>query len=348
MDTRRALQGPGGEGWHAAPVARRRPGALAESPGASGARPRRRRRRRRGGLCKTSAGLLVPLGAPGKRGEREGALRQARVRTGGWEVRLPLGSQRSPPRPEPAASPLPRLPAGPAETVVESLGPGLARGRPRGGWAAGPGQPGGAWGGGPGERVDEAPRGCRGAATQPPRETARAPRPVRPCTGRRDSPAARGDPPARHRAGGSSRGADGAAARPGADLGGGCARRLLRLQAKAGRSTGRAGAAGGPGHPRLERRGACCPGVLHESPAPHAADAADEAERRWQSAAAAQAAAHGRGRRHGAGGPHAGWGAARRPACPGVQPPRPAPRGAPGAEARLPGNAWCHPPPLRR
>src|SRR5262249_31320838 len=61
--------------WHAATVARRRPGELVGSQGATG--------------------LIVPSGLPWKRSERAGALLQALGFEGVWEVRWPHGYQRN-------------------------------------------------------------------------------------------------------------------------------------------------------------------------------------------------------------------------------------------------------------
>src|SRR5882724_4959000 len=96
-------------------------GRSCQVPGGHWERPRRRRRRSRCRPGKKSAWLIVPLGLPWKRGEREGALLQSMVLEGVWDVRLPHGYQRSRTRPATAESPLPHIQAGEEDKVLPSV-----------------------------------------------------------------------------------------------------------------------------------------------------------------------------------------------------------------------------------
>src|SRR5512145_717719 len=96
-------------------------GRACRVPGGPWERQRIRPSRSRCRPGKKSAGLIVPSGSPGKRGEREGALLQSVVLEGVWDVRLPHGYQRSHTSPETAESPLPHIQAGQAEKVLQPL-----------------------------------------------------------------------------------------------------------------------------------------------------------------------------------------------------------------------------------
>ena len=121
---------------------------------------------------------------------------------------------------------------------LQSVGQGLASGRPRGSLVAGQGEHRGARGRWHGDRNQYQHRSRRGEDHEMAEGATRATLPVRARACGRESQAYRRNETSRECDGRRSRGPDGHAARRGAHLGGGRSRLLLRLQAEAGRHAG--------------------------------------------------------------------------------------------------------------